>query len=178
MEKQTIQSSAQAPSPAALARTVGGAEASVRPLLYRPASRFERSERRLALVSSSDDVVQQTLADSAALFRLTVFRSFTLGETRRILSQYRVELIVCEDRLVDGGYEDVLDEANRLVLPAALIVISRTGDWPEYLKAMGLGAFDYLSYPLAFPDFGRTIRHALVSPAPLFEQTSDRGGQQ
>ena len=59
----------------------------------------------------------------------------------------RVSLVVCDDRLVDGKYEDILSETAPSPLKTPVVVVSPTGDWPDYLKAINAGAFDYLAYP-------------------------------
>jgi DNA-binding NtrC family response regulator len=74
----------------------------------------------------------------------------------------RVCLVVCDDRLIDGKYEDILNETVRLLLKTPLIVVSPTGDWRDYLKAIGAGAFDYLAYPPIPGDLPRSISNALT----------------
>lgn len=43
-----------------------------------------------------------------------------------------------------------------------VIVVSQTGDWPEYLTAMSGGAFDFLAYPPIAGDLQQTIQNALL----------------
>lgn len=178
MDEQIIQLNLPSPAHVRSENAVGNSDALEFPLPLPAGARFGRSDRLAALVSSSNEIIQQRLADWVAEGYITVFRAFTVGESRRILSSIRVGLIVTDDRLVDGGYEDILDTANRLELRAPMIVVSPTGDWPEYLRAMERGVFDYLAYPPLSPDFSRVIRQALASPASILGRMRSIGGGQ
>ncbi|HEV2521395.1 MAG TPA: hypothetical protein VGT24_03360 [Candidatus Acidoferrales bacterium] len=125
----------------------------------------------------------QKLAEIVVQCGLATFLAFTVGESRRILDRQKICLVVCNDRLIDGKYEDILDETAALRLKAPVIVVSRTGEWPDYLKAIGAGAFDYLAYPPIPGDLPRSIRSALTfGTASGFQDTareffgSSRGG--
>lgn len=178
MNEQIIQLNLPLPARARSENAVGKSDALEFLLSLRAGARFGRSDRLAALVSSSDEIIQQRLADWVAEGHITVFRAFTVGESGRILSSERVGLIVTDDRLIDGGYEDILDAANRLELQVPVIVVSPTGDWPEYLKAMERGVFDYLAYPPPSPDLSRVIRQALASPASILGRMRGTGGGQ
>jgi len=56
-------------------------------------------------------------------------------------------LIFCEEKLVDGDYRDVLHLARQSGSGIPLVVCSLVGEFPEYLQAMELGAFDLVSPP-------------------------------
>src|SRR5690348_18241369 len=89
----------------------------------------------------------QTLSTSSVQYPMSVFFAFTIHEGKRILERQRVSVVVCDDRLSDGKYEDILTETVQLHLKTPVIVVSPTGDWSDYLKAISAGAFDYLAYP-------------------------------
>jgi len=116
----------------------------------------------VALVASSDEKVVQRLAEIIAQCGMRTFLAFTVGESSRILDSQEVCLVVCDDRLIDGKYEDILNVTQRSRPTRPVIVVSRTGDWPDYLKAVSAGAFDYLAYPPIFGDLPRAIHHALA----------------
>lgn len=129
----------------------------------RPRPRSGKLNCPTALVASSDENVLQELAEIIAQCGLATFLAFTVGESKRILDRQKVCLVVCDDRLSDGKYEDILSETVRLRLKTPVIVVSPIGDWPDYLKAISAGAFDYLAYPPIPGDLPRTIRDALTS---------------
>ena len=118
-----------------------------------------------ALVVSSDEDVVQELAEITEECGLAAFLAFTVGEGKRILEKKRVSVVVCDDRLIDGQYADILSETARLRLKTPVIVVSPTGDWSDYLKAISAGAFDYLAFPAIPGDLARTVHDALTSPA-------------
>ena len=135
-----------------------------------------------ALVASSEENVQQDLAEIIVQCGLATCVAFTVTESKRILDREEVSLVVCDERLIDGEYQDILNETVRLRLKTPVIVVSPTGDWPDYLKAISAGAFDYLAYPPIPGDLPRTIRDALTPRrASDFQDTttflsSSRGG--
>jgi len=132
--------------------------------------RFGKPNSLTALVASSDENLVQELAESTVPSGLATFVAFTIDESKRVLNRQRISVVVCDDRLIDGKYEDLVDETIRLRLKTPVIVISRTGNWPDYLKAIGAGAFDYLAYPPVPRDLPRIIRNALATPAPSNSQ--------
>jgi DNA-binding NtrC family response regulator len=136
-----------------------------------------------ALVASSDENVQRDLAEMIVQCGLAACVAFTVRESKKILDRQKVSLVVCDESLIDGKYQDILSETVRLRLKTPVIVVSPTGDWPDYLKAISAGAFDYLAYPPIPGDLPRTIRDALTPRrASDFQDTttkflsSSRGG--
>ena len=115
------------------------------------------------LVVSSDEEVSQKLAGIMSQCGLATFLAVTVGESERILDQHQVCLVLCDDRLIDGKYQHILSAAGRLGTKTPVIVVSPTGDWLDYLQAIGAGAFDYLRYPPIPGDLPQAIRHALAS---------------
>jgi DNA-binding NtrC family response regulator len=130
----------------------------------RHARLFSRHVNRLcALVVSSDDAAQQSLAEMIDRCGLMPVRAYTLGESRRILNCQGIWLVICADRLIDGKYEDLLTATSRRRIP--VIVVSLAGDWPDYFKAMSAGAFDFLAYPTIPGEIPRVVNNALESHA-------------
>lgn len=127
------------------------------------------------LVASSDGEVLQKLAQSMRQCDVETFLAFTLNESKRIVDSHEVCLVLCDERLIDGNYEDILSaiEGSRAKTP--VIVVSRTGDWPDYLKATAAGVFDYQAYPPILGELPRAIRSALASrTANTFGETATK----
>jgi DNA-binding NtrC family response regulator len=129
--------------------------------------RTRRFPRRLnlpgALVVSSDEAVQQNLAEAVIQCGLIVFLAFTVGEGRRILNRQEISLVVCDDRVIDGKYEELVQAAKTSRTKPPVIVVSRVGDWPDYLKAVNGGAFDFLAYPPIRGELPRVVYNAISS---------------
>jgi DNA-binding NtrC family response regulator len=68
-------------------------------------------------------------------------------ESSSLLAQELVSLVFCEDRLPGGGCSGLLNEIKRSGTCTPVVVLSRTGDWEEYLAVLRLGAFDMLTPP-------------------------------
>jgi len=115
-----------------------------------------------ALVASSDSKMLHELIEMVVHCGLSCFPASTVAETRQILDQQEVCLVVSDDRMIDGNYEDILIEAARLRPNVPVVVVSPTGDWSDYLKAISAGAFDYVAFPSIPGDFARTVRQALT----------------
>lgn len=85
----------------------------------------------------------------------------SVEKSRDVLAGRSVRLVFCEDELPDGSVSRVLDEVHQSSLRVPVIVISRLENWDEYLRAMRLGAFDYITSPLRRSEVEQVIRRAL-----------------
>ena len=79
------------------------------------------------------------------------------------MARLEVSVVVCNEWLPDGSYVDIVKFMAKSYARTPLIVISRIGDWPEYLRAIGAGAFDYVAYPPIRGELQRVIRNALIA---------------
>jgi CheY-like chemotaxis protein len=114
------------------------------------------------LVVSSDDEVRRKLAQVLRQCAIAPVLASTVAESEMVLAGHESSVVVCNDRMDDGKYEDIVKLAVRCVTKVPVIVVSRTGDWPEYLRATCGGAFDYLVYPPIPGDLQETIKNALL----------------
>lgn len=115
------------------------------------------------LVVSSDDEVRQKLTEIARQCGFAAVSASSVAEAGVRLLRYRVFVVVCEDRLADGEYDAVVRIAHQFAPGTPVIVVSPTGDWPEYLTATQAGVFDYLAYPPIPGELERIIQNALRS---------------
>jgi DNA-binding NtrC family response regulator len=118
------------------------------------------------LVVSADDFICGTLGD--LLLRCCVAPVFaeTVREAAREIADGNVSFVICEDKLHDGSYADLLQVQDAKGCSVSLIVVSRSGDWPEYLQAVDRGAYDFLAYPLIPGELERIIGNFLRYPHP------------
>jgi ActR/RegA family two-component response regulator len=117
------------------------------------------------LAISSSTAMLQALAEALLHSGITTFLAESVQEALRVRARQEVQLILCDDRLVDGQYEDVLRSVQSVSAPPAVIVVSPTGEWADYLDALNAGAFDYLPFPPIAGGLPRAIRYALASLA-------------
>lgn len=113
------------------------------------------------LVVSSDPGIRRELAEILRCCGLAPVLASSLTESRIALSNLEVCLVLCDECVVDGNYPGLLEIVEQVDRKLPVIVISRTGEWPEYLAAIRCGAFDYLAYPPIPGEFNRVIRNAL-----------------
>ena len=114
------------------------------------------------LVVSSDDEVSRKLAESLGQCGLAPLFASTVVESEIALAGREVLVVLSTECLADGTYEDIANLVRRSSARIPVVVVSRTGEWPEYLRAIARGAFDYVAYPPISGDLQRAIRHALV----------------
>jgi len=113
------------------------------------------------LIISSDPQSIQALTDILSHCGVEQFVCSTANEAKVILAGHSVGLVFCEERLLDGSYDDILEEAERAATPIPVVVTSRAGDWDPYLRAMRLGADDYIVFPYRRGDVERAVGRAL-----------------
>lgn len=114
------------------------------------------------LVVSSDDEVRRNLAQVLRECALAPVLASTVAESAVILPGHGILIVICDDFLDDGQYEDIVKLAVRSQMQMPVVVVSRTGDWPQYITAICAGAFDYLTFPPIPGDLHQTIRNALL----------------
>jgi DNA-binding NtrC family response regulator len=102
---------------------------------------------REVLVVSSDDEVRRNLAGIIGLCGLEPVLCVTVADSCAALARYPICVVVCEDRLADGNYRDLVEAVERTSSDALVIVASRLADWNEYTIAVRAGAFDYVCLP-------------------------------
>jgi DNA-binding NtrC family response regulator len=120
---------------------------------------------REVLVVSSDDEVRRNLAGIIGLCGLEPVLCVTVADSRAVLSRYPICVVICEDRLADGNYRDLVEAVERTSSDALVIVASRLADWNEYMEAVGAGAFDYVCLPPRRAEIEWVVKNALSERA-------------
>jgi DNA-binding NtrC family response regulator len=133
---------------------------------------------REVLVVSSDDEVRRNLAGIVGLYGLEPVLCVTVAHSRAVLCRYPICLVVCEDRLADGNYRDLIEAVERTSSDAPVIVVSRLADWNEYMNAIRAGAFDYIyiGLPPRRAEIECAIRTALNEQAQQNQMQANRIG--
>jgi len=115
------------------------------------------SEASILLVSPKGD-------DRRSLQRLledwVIDSADTCGEALATLASNVVGVVVCNERLLDGNWTDLVREVAGMEFPPPVIVLSDQADehlWADVLRA---GGYDLLAMPLEPADALRTISHA------------------
>lgn len=109
------------------------------------------------LIATSDAESRDALAAALRGTQFLPVFAESIGESAEVLGRLPVCLVLCEENLPDGGYQDLLREAENCGVAVPLVVLSRTGEWDEYLRAIRLGAMDMIT-----PPYHRSIIRALL----------------
>ena len=80
------------------------------------------------------------------------FETNTAAEGKKILSCHPIDLLILDVRLPGVNGLDILKEVKEKYPNMEVIIISAHGDMDTVIKAMRLGAFDYLRKPFRFVD--------------------------
>jgi two-component system response regulator PilR (NtrC family) len=114
------------------------------------------------LVLSSSEAMRNSLAEALRLSGMNPIPCATLTESSTVLAQTSVSAIFCDDCLCDGTYRDLVAMIRGEFPEIPIVVVSPFGDWNEYLKALGAGAFDYVGIPFRQGEIERVVQSALV----------------
>jgi len=112
------------------------------------------------LVVSSNEEVRRRLGEILGQCGLATVFASTVAESGMALAGNEVFIVLCDDFLPDGRYVDIVRLVGQSDTKALVIVVSRTGEWPEYLTAIRAGAFDYSAYPPIPGELQRIIQNA------------------
>jgi len=113
------------------------------------------------LVTSSYLEPRRTLVHMLEGLGVNTFTSASLAEAYQVLDHQPVALVFCDESLQDGTYRNMLETVRERNKSPHVVVTSRTGEWPEYLEAVKLGAFDLIQYPYMPTDVEINVIRAL-----------------
>lgn len=113
-----------------------------------------------ALIVSGRVEDRQQLARILDSLSTNVFIVGTLAHAREVLQLQRITIIFCDERLSDGTYRELVAYTKEQRSAAQFFVLLTTGEWPEYLEALGLGV-DAIRYPVQPTDVELALIHAI-----------------
>ena len=113
-----------------------------------------------ALVVSGRVEDRQNLARILDRLSTNVFIVGTLAHAREVLQLQPITIIFCDERVSDGSYRDLVAFAKGQRKPAQFVVMLSTGEWPEYLEALGLGV-EAIRCPIQPTDVELALIHAM-----------------
>ena len=67
-----------------------------------------------------------------------------VSECQDVIAMRRITVVLCDRRLADGSYSDLLAAVKGKV---RVIVMSRLADWSEYLEVLQHGGFELIPSP-------------------------------
>ena len=119
-----------------------------------------------ALVISSSEETRAALSAALSSEGLVPILCSSAAEACALIERDEIGIVFCDDCLPGRCLEKVVAKAGQRRNPIPVIAVSRTGEWHEYLEALRIGAFDYLSLPLRRDELDRVLASALNKGRP------------
>jgi DNA-binding response OmpR family regulator len=121
---------------------------------------FERSVQldSLAISPSVEDLLFLEYRYKEASWKLYTAHSYREGMDE--LGRNRVPVVLCEERLGDGDWKDVLSQLALIPDRPRLIVFSRNADERLWGQVLDLGGFDVLATPFRDDELVFTVGSA------------------
>jgi DNA-binding NtrC family response regulator len=117
-----------------------------------------------ALIVSGRFENRQQLSRILENLPTNVFVVGTLAHAREVLQEQAISIVFCDERMSDGPYRELVAFAKAQHKSVQFIVMLSTGEWPEFLQALGLGA-DVVRCPLQPTDVELALIHAMRKDA-------------
>ena len=92
---------------------------------------------------------------------LNIYAVGNVEEAEETLEEHEIDVVVCDERLSDAAYHDVLALTIDRKPKVQFIVLLCTGGQEEYCEAIRLGATDVVRPPLHPTDIELALIHAL-----------------
>src|SRR6187402_1510433 len=134
-------------------------------------------DARVLIIDDEPDLVE-LVALTLGRMGLASQSAGTLRDAQRLVLAESFDLVLCDMRLPDGDGLDLLEwlQARKPGLPCA--VITAHGNVETAVRALKLGAFDFLSKPLDIAHLRRLITSALKLSQSVDTSMSTRTGTQ
>lgn len=126
-----------------------------------------------ALVISSSEENRAALSAALSSEGLVPMLCSSMAEACTLIERDEVAIVFCDDCLPGGCLEKVIAKAGERRNPIPVIAVSRTGEWHEYLEALRIGAFDYLSLPPRRDELDRVLTSALSKGRPTYRAKAE-----
>jgi CheY-like chemotaxis protein len=114
----------------------------------------------LVLVVSSVAQESRLLAQVLGAHGCPRYLASTVREATDWLLGNRARLVICDDRLPDGHWQDLWERLSRLPNPPVFVVSAHSTDARLWAEVLNLGAYDVLVRPYEESEVSRILRQA------------------
>lgn len=118
------------------------------------------SPRKVLLVDDEPDILQ-LLEITLARMNLTTRRATNLAEARIALEEFTPDLCLTDMKLPDGNGLSLISHMQRSYPDIPVAMITAHGSVESAIEALKLGAFDFVTKPLALEKLRELVGHAL-----------------
>ncbi len=107
----------------------------------------------------------------------TLMEAWGCAEALRLLGAHAIPVVICDSRLPDGAWTDLLQSACALPSPPLVIVTSRLADDQLWAEVMTAGAWDVLEKPFNQSELVRVVSLAWLAWKDQFQRAAETGRQ-
>jgi DNA-binding response OmpR family regulator len=115
---------------------------------------------KLVLIVSSAAQDRQMLARALGSHACPRYWTSTLREAAEWLSSNCARVVICDDRLPDGRWQQLWEYVRRRPDPPVFIVSAPWTDARLWAEVLNLGAYDVLVKPYEQREVSRVLQHA------------------
>jgi DNA-binding NtrC family response regulator len=115
------------------------------------------SDRLRVLIVGCEPLISGELAELLRGCGMACAATASVHGAMTMLGTQEVALVFCAAELADGSYRDLVRGLKLGKRRAPVVVVSRLGEWKEYLEAIGLGAFDCIAPPYRRSEIERIL---------------------
>lgn len=119
------------------------------------------TENTPVLVLDDDPIVLKSLTEYLRLEGYRVSSAQTLQEAVDFLAQDQFRVVLTDVRLPEGSGFDILEHIKSANLSTAVIMLAGYGSIEDAVRAIKLGAFDYVTKPISDDEVKLSIERAL-----------------
>ncbi|MCK4376484.1 MAG: sigma-54-dependent Fis family transcriptional regulator, partial [Candidatus Brocadiae bacterium] len=119
------------------------------------------TEQTAVLVLDDDPIVLRSLTEFLRVEGYGVSPCQTLAEAMELLEKDQFHVALTDVRLPEGSGFDLLEHAKALSLSTAMIMLTGYGSIEDAVRAIKMGAFDYVTKPIADGEVKLSIERAL-----------------
>ncbi|MCL2659550.1 MAG: sigma-54 dependent transcriptional regulator [Acidobacteriaceae bacterium] len=112
------------------------------------------------LVVDDDDTTRTACLDMAKDMGFATVEAENLSLARQVLKQQRIDLLLLDLRLAGGGGLDLLEQVKSSYRDTVVVVMTAFATVPSAVKAMRMGAADYLTKPFARAELEAVLARA------------------
>lgn len=113
------------------------------------------------LIVSSRIDNRRTLLRALDGLPVSAFCAFTIEQAMEVLASHPMAVIVCDERVPDGSYRELLNMALAKRPLNRFVVVLNTEEWKDYVEALKLGVVDVLRCPLQATDIDIALTRAM-----------------
>jgi two-component system response regulator HydG len=112
------------------------------------------------LVVDDDASIRQTCTSIAESMGCAVAGAESVAQAKRILKHRKIDVLLLDLKLPDGGGLTLLEQVNALYPDTAVIVMTAFATVSSAVEAMRIGARDYLTKPFALEELTTVLERA------------------